>query len=572
MQRMTNADWQKYYENEAKKKARAQPQNGYQNPNTNNIGKAYIPQVQTQSKESQYQDMFRSMSERIAKLEAEIKSLKTVDIVKEGAEAQFKRDYLDTIQNLDDDNMSETILKEKGKMKTEIKQTAEAITLVAEDVTGLSAELVVQAGAISTEVTDRTNADATLQSGITQNADAITLKVSQTDLDTQLTDYSTITQTAENITTAVTETKSYADGKVSESAQSILEQTSESISTRVSKSANYAAAYRGESAPADINILWFDTISNIYKYYNTVSGLWEVVDGASIYSAFKQTVSGFELKGNVDISGNLITSGKISTANFEGTGNDHIQMQREFLTFVDAGTPDLVKMAMGFVQDKDGVGVPGIVFGAGDGQGNSRGYITKSTDGLDIFYITSSGGVARLRLDDDGKLYLNETEVPAFDPNSPIPSDYLAQGATWNTAVLGTLNGGSYKVGTSKIIDGAVTDAKIASLTADKITAGTITGIDIVGSKFWNSDNLAYIVAGTRSGNYADISTCRNNNTTPVFQVYDDTSQIILKKSDVNFLMTSGAYTYPRGTWDFGEATAVDFTGTTVTGITAKFA
>lgn len=80
--------------------------------------------------------------------------------------ALFMRKFNDMIYNLDNDNFSSRIIKEKDNMLAEIKVTAEEIST----------------------------------------------KVSKTDLDDKLEEYSTISQTAENITLAVNEIKSdYSD-------------------------------------------------------------------------------------------------------------------------------------------------------------------------------------------------------------------------------------------------------------------------------------------------------------------------------------------------------------------------
>ena len=138
-------------------------------------------------------------------------------------------------------------------------------------------------------------------------------------------------------------------------------------------------------------------------------------------NVFTLNVYGENIRGNV-----------ISTANFNGTGN-YIQMQRQYLTFWDANN-NAIKMALGFLPDNSGVNVPAIVFGAGDGRGNNRGYITKDTDSLDIFFIDSAEKVSAVKLQ-NGKIYLNNTEIPAFDPDNPLPYEYLQNGEKWNNTL-----------------------------------------------------------------------------------------------------------------------------------------
>lgn len=132
------------------------------------------------------------------------------------------------------------------------------------------------------------------------------------------------------------------------------------------------------------------------------------------------------------VYGENIRGSRISTSNFTGTG-DYIELYRQYLTFWD-NSDNLMKMAMGFVDYGSGITIPGIVFGAGDQNGRNRGYITKDTDSLDIYYIDSSAAVSAVSLH-DGKIYLNDTEIPAFDPSSPLPYQYLQNGAKWNNTL-----------------------------------------------------------------------------------------------------------------------------------------
>ena len=101
--------------------------------------------------------------------------------------AIMKRKYEDILYNLDDDNFSSTFLKEKDKMKPEISVTAEGIKT----------------------------------------------KVSKDDLNDALSAYSTIEQTAEQISTEVAKEYSSLDSRIS-----IINQTANSISTKVGQIEN----------------------------------------------------------------------------------------------------------------------------------------------------------------------------------------------------------------------------------------------------------------------------------------------------------------------------------------------
>ena len=59
-------------------------------------------------------------------------------------------------------------------------------------------------------------------------------------------------------------------------------------------------------------------VKETYYYYNDVVKRWEIVTGNTINTVFEQTSSGFKMRGNVVISGNLITEGTISGDRIEG--------------------------------------------------------------------------------------------------------------------------------------------------------------------------------------------------------------------------------------------------------------
>ena len=62
---------------------------------------------------------------------------------------------------------------------------------------------------------------------------------------------------------------------------------------------------------------------------------------------------------------------------------------------------ELVKMEEAFIQ-AGGLYQPRIVLGAGDGNGNSRGYIYKEQDDLLMRFVNSAGNNVDLKFTDDG--------------------------------------------------------------------------------------------------------------------------------------------------------------------------
>lgn len=87
------------------------------------------------------------------------------------------------------------------------------------------------------------------------------------------------------------------------------------------------------------------------------------------------------------------------------------------------------KMAIGLIADKDNVTTPLIVFGAGDGNGNNRGYISKGTDGLSMYYIgdKNANEVAGLKLKKDGVYSTHKIIV-----EEGLGSQFILEATTWN--------------------------------------------------------------------------------------------------------------------------------------------
>jgi hypothetical protein len=137
--------------------------------------------------------------------------------------AIFKRKFEDIIYNLDDDNFSSRIVREKGEMRTAIKVTAEGIeTKVSSE--EFESEKIQTESKIESAVTALNN---DLSSKITQTVSAIEQEVkARGEADTQLS--SKITQTASEINSTVT-----ANYNSLSSSISSVRQTANSVSSRV---------------------------------------------------------------------------------------------------------------------------------------------------------------------------------------------------------------------------------------------------------------------------------------------------------------------------------------------------
>lgn len=219
--------------------------------------------------------------------------------------ARFKRAYNDTIENLDDSNLSEYLIKEKEGMKTEIEVSADGIKA-----------LVAKSDELGNRCTTIEATADKIQTQVTKNQENIGKFDSK------------LTQTAEEITAEVTAVKE----DVGE-FNSKIEQTKGSITTAVN------AAY---SNPVEVNnfnnvspkiesVIYYDTTTNLYWHYDGEK--WVSGSNANFGTVFEQTADGFKMRGNVKISGDLITSGTISA---ERIDTDNLSCTRLYSPISDA--------------------------------------------------------------------------------------------------------------------------------------------------------------------------------------------------------------------------------------------
>lgn len=223
--------------------------------------------------------------------------------------ARFKRAYNDTIENLDDSNLSEYLIKEKEGMKTEIEVSADgikALVVKSDELGERCTTIEATADKIQTQVTKNQENIGKFDSKLTQTAEEITAEVTavKEDVGTFKTE---INQRADSIESSV----SAIETDVGE-FNSKIEQTKDSITTAVN------AAY---SNPVEVNnfnnvspkiesVIYYDTTTNLYWHYDGEK--WVSGSNANFGTVFEQTADGFNLKGNVKVSGDLITSGTIS--------------------------------------------------------------------------------------------------------------------------------------------------------------------------------------------------------------------------------------------------------------------
>ena len=154
--------------------------------------------------------------------------------------ARMKRYYEDSINNLDASNFGKSFTIEQNNMKSQIKIAA----------------------------------------------DAIQTMVSDTDLQSALANYSTITQTANAIQTVVSKGANLDDAILIGS-----------LDDATDTEAVYVIQETNENGKL---------LSETYYYFNDITKQWEILSGDSIYTVFNQTAEGFSLKGNVVIDGNTV--------------------------------------------------------------------------------------------------------------------------------------------------------------------------------------------------------------------------------------------------------------------------
>ena len=220
----------------------------------------------------------------------------------------WKRKYEDAIQNLDESNFSKSFTVTQNRMKAQFK---------------------IAADAIKSAVTEEDLTTSLLNySTITQTAQQIELAVSgvNTATDEKLKDYTTITQTAQQIELSAQAINAATDEKLKDYAT--LTVTRDGISSFVQGQANTknAVTITDISQAVDITktykIQSFNSngkvIGETYYYYNKLSNSWEKLSGDTIYTMFTQTDEGFILNGNTIIDGsatitrNLVLSGNVT--------------------------------------------------------------------------------------------------------------------------------------------------------------------------------------------------------------------------------------------------------------------
>ena len=212
--------------------------------------------------------------------------------------ARFKRAYNDTIENLDDSNLSEYLIKEKEGMKTEIEVSADgikALVVKSDELGERCATIEATADKIQTQVTKNQENIGKFDSKLTQTAEKITAEVTAVKEDVG-TFKTAINQRADSIESSV----SAIETDVGE-FNSKIEQTKDSITTAVNAAYSNPVEVNGFSSnTADKSKIYYNTVNN--KYYHYDGEKWVSGSNANFGTVFEQTADGFMMRGNVRIT------------------------------------------------------------------------------------------------------------------------------------------------------------------------------------------------------------------------------------------------------------------------------
>ena len=226
-----------------------------------------------------------------------------------------------------------------------------------------------------------------------------------------------------------------------------------------------------------------------------------------------------------------ITTGLLSTQQFTGTGNDYQVLYRQYHIFKE-NSSGLTKMAMGFAYDPSGTTVPCIVLGAGAANDSSvaKGFITKDTNGLNLFYVSAANAAQGISIKADG-IYCTS----ALKLDVKLTDTYINSASTWVGQMQKLNTSGNFGVNQS--------GAKRVELT------------DNIVCKNSSNQKMGLEIDTT----YSDMALWYNGS--QIFKIYNDFSSIglYLNTNRIGYGMSSTFYA--DHTWNFTNAT--------ITGLTA---
>jgi len=248
----------------------------------------------------------------------------------------------------------------------------------------------------------------------------------------------------------------------------------------------------------------------------------------------------------------------------------------DYLAFWDTETnPEEPKLKafMGLVYDPTiDATVPGIVLGAGDGEGNNRAYIEKDDEGLKIIYRVSEELASGIWMDTSGNVHINDAVIPPLT-DLVLMQNYIDDSDLWNDKLAGLTYDADddyYYVGFGKLSDDVADEInskidgsypKFTHITSTGVYTGTVVANQVVTAGLYaeriyspsNSQNYAKV-----GGNYADMSLYHYGYTYPWFSIYDagppgpaGSMKLTDSGGNVTWLMSfDSSGVRPNGTWD----------------------
>ena len=290
------------------------------------------------------------MSDNIAKMD--FKQLRNEVQLLRDELAIMKRKYEDILYNLDTDNFSGRFVKEQGDMKTAIEITAEGIKT----------------------------------------------KVSKEDLDGSLSQYTTLSQTAEAIAS-----QAHASADLS-SAQKIDDISEAKDITKT----YFISTTNGED------------VTKTYYYYNSISKSWEEIKGGGIDTVFVQTAEGFKLKGNVLVDGSCILTDSLTfNASDKPVQVEYsVNGQTNWHTTFASGSDKFMRLKIGS-QWSDAMKIIGT-----DGRNGSNGSDATVTPQAVFDVLTDHGanqGIFSAFYDGGDKVFINAEYIQA----GQLSADYI---------------------------------------------------------------------------------------------------------------------------------------------------
>lgn len=232
------------------------------------------------------------------------------------------------------------------------------------------------------------------------------------------------------------------------------------------------------------------------------------------------------------INADVIVGNTLSTYGFgaQGGTNDYIVMNKQMMYYKEASTNN-IKMAQGFLPDNTGTNVPCIILGTGAGNDSSvnKGFISKDTNGLNMFLVSTSNTAQGITIKSDGIYCTSELKL-----NTALADSYIASSSAWINKMQKLNSSGNF---------GITTGVKRVEI-SDTIIAKNSS----------NQNNGLYV-----DPKYSDL--LLYNNGTLTWNIIQDVTSVSIEYGNSLSHVIDNGHTYCYNAWSFTNAT--------VTGLTA---